>query len=161
MTVIVYRDGVMAADTAAFGGGIISSVAERKVYRSRCGALIGCAGSKPDIYEFRAWADEAFENSKKPRRFKDFGAIVVAQDGAVSRYDDALREYPVEGPWAVEGCEEPFVTGCLAMGATAEQAVAAAIKHCAWAAGEVYVLRLNEPNPSSGLRVASWKDAAE
>lgn len=47
MTVIVYRDGIMAADTAGWFGDIAAATAQRKVKRLPDGSLTAAAGMVP------------------------------------------------------------------------------------------------------------------
>lgn len=142
MTVIVYRNGVMAADTGCFSGSVIVGVAEEKIIRLPDGSLLGCAGSKGDIWQFRAWAMEGFQPDKRPKDFDDFGALHVAQDGAITEYGKSCYPYPAPPEWGYQGAGEDFVHGLLVAGLSAERAVELAIQHYAWAAGTVQAMSL-------------------
>lgn len=139
MTVIVYRDGVMAADTGEFQGSLVVGTEEEKILRLPNGSLLACAGRKDDIWQFRDWARDGFDPASRPKDFADFGALVVSKNGGITKYGKSCFAYPCSGDWAVEGCEEDFLVGLLVMGATAEQAVQHAIQRSAWAAGRVQV----------------------
>ena len=54
MTIIAYRDGVMAADTATWQGGVMIGDRSKKIMRTPEGFLIACAGELSVISEFRA-----------------------------------------------------------------------------------------------------------
>lgn len=142
MTVIVYRDGVMAADTAGWCGDVRINTDEVKIHRTATGLLIGCAGSLPEIEAFRKWADGGFHPADKPEPAESFGSLCVSPDGTIIKYAPNFRSYTWKGDWAVEGAHEEFLCGALAAGATAVQTVELAIKHMAYAAGQITVLRL-------------------
>jgi hypothetical protein len=150
VTVIVYRDGVMAADTGEFMGGLIAGTGCEKVVRLPDGGLLACAGRKSDIWRFRDWAMDGFRPADRPAPFENFGALVVGPDGKITKYDERSYPYPLEAEWAMEGCEEEFLTGLLVMGATATQAVTIAIERCAYAAGKVFAMRLETTTSSPG-----------
>jgi hypothetical protein len=142
MTVIVYRDGVMAADTGCFQGSLIVGTDEEKIIRLPQGSLLACAGCKDDIWRFREWATADFQADQRPKDFADFGALLVAKSGEITKYGKSCHPYPSAGEWAVEGAEEDFLVGLLVMGATAEVAVQHAIERSAWAAGRVLAVKL-------------------
>lgn len=141
MTVICYRDGIMAADTAIWQADIF--VAETmKIIRTAAGELVACAGEKPDIEAFENWSRTGFASDLRPRETEDFGAIVVRRDGRISRFDCNMRGYDDTNFWAVEGCHAEFMSALMLAGYSAEAAVEMAIKHCAFAGGEVQVEKL-------------------
>ncbi len=143
MTVIAYRDGVLAADTAGWCGQIMISTAEQKLFRTPSGTLFACAGLVPDRERFAAWAFGGFDLSARPRQTRDFGAITITSDGRIIKYDAKFEPYPWVGTYAVEGCEEQFMLGAMAAGASAEEAVRLAIEQTAYAGGSVSTLRLS------------------
>lgn len=142
MTVIVYRDGVLAADTGAFMGNIIVGNVH-KLHRTPRGVLVACAGNVPDVYRFRKWADRGFLDSERPEKTQDFGALTVAPDGEITKYTAEFHPYPVASPYAVEGCAEEFLWALLLVGKTAAQCVRMAIEHNCYAAGRVETMELN------------------
>lgn len=54
MTVIAYKDGVIAADSCSFSGGRRYKTMHRKVSRCDLG-LIGCAGRSSDCVLLHQW----------------------------------------------------------------------------------------------------------
>ena len=64
MTIIAYRDGVMAADTATWQGGVMIGDRSKKIMRTPEGFLIACAGELSVISKFRAWAKSGFKEDE-------------------------------------------------------------------------------------------------
>lgn len=158
VTVLIYRDGTMAADTATFRGDFITSTTARKIIRTPRGALVGCAGELTCIDRFNAWAMTDFDPNLKPDPFprtekdegRDFGAIVAFPDGRVLEYHDDLEPGDVSGePWVIEGCAQEFIHALATLGWDAKRIIAHVIEHCVWAGGEVYALTLEEPAAES------------
>lgn len=141
MTIICYRDGIMAADSAQWIDNVCVGHT-KKIIRASFGDLVACAGLTPDCYLFREWALDGFRAESKPGPSEDFGALVIKTDGGIWRYDHRMVCYQVHLPYAIEGMHGEFVLGALAQGATAVEAVALAIKNCAYAKGEIQVERL-------------------
>lgn len=142
MTVVVYRDGVMAADTAGWCGSVMTAEDQIKVRRSG-DVLIGCSGLCPQIELFHEWFSLGANVNSKPfcnDEEGSFGALVVLADASLWRYDYQLRRYPAGGSWGVEGAHEEFCYALLIAGKSAVEVVGLAIKYCAWAGGRVLAL---------------------
>ena len=149
VTIIVYKEGVMAADTGAFRGPFLTSTFVHKVRRTPMGALIGCSGEAQNITKFHDWAMEGFPELPRPEMTGDdtsFGAIVVEASGRILEIDRDLTitDCTFEG-FAHEGEGFEFAFALHTLGLSAEQIIAHSIKHCVWAAGEVFSRSLNPP----------------
>lgn len=140
MTVIVYRDGVLAADTGRWMGGIIVGY-RSKIRRLDDGRLYAGSGHSCDIDACFSWLN----GGEKPRELKDneeFGAVIIGPQ-QIDKIDKYFRSYDAIGcPYVVEGAHSEFLLGALAAGATAEEAVRLAIQYGDSAAGDVQVERL-------------------
>jgi hypothetical protein len=141
MTVIAYKDGIMAADTVTWCMDLVNNDVTMKIIRTPSGELVGCAGGVGVITEFQEWAMAGFPSCSKPKGSDDFVALVVSPDGKVSKYDGEMRRYD-SGVVGFIGVHAEFLCGALAAGASAEQAVRLALTHCAYAGGEVQSMRL-------------------
>jgi hypothetical protein len=146
MTGIAYRDGVMAADSACYAGDIYQGDVT-KIARSRYGALAGAAGDTVLCDEFRRlfaasttdidwqdWRPTIVGNAR-------FGAIVVLPNGEIRQLDES-GWHPVNAPFYTEGSGSTLMIGAMAAGASAEEAVAIAIRYDAHCGGDVQVERL-------------------
>lgn len=142
MTAIAYRDGVMAADNACFRGNVLSGHIN-KIHRLPNGDLYAAAGDAAMCwYILQCLLEErGLPASIEP---DEFGSILVSasdrkvrlMDGRMIMYDAPAAEfYAIGSP-----CE--FLTGALAAGASAEQAVHLAVRFCDYGGGDVQVERL-------------------
>lgn len=140
MTVIVYRAGVMAADTAVWCDQIVVEHVI-KIVRLPDGSLFGCSGRVCDAQAFADWL--MGKGERPPAAEKGyFSGLIVAPDGSVRRVEWDMRPFDLAGPYHTCGSHCEFLHGALAAGATAEEAVALAIRYGDSAAGEVRVERL-------------------
>lgn len=75
MTVIVYRDGIMAADGLGISGTTIVATKERKIIRS-AGSLIGLAG---DVAATRRFMDQV---KRSPNAEPPYNLLSMGSDGS-------------------------------------------------------------------------------
>lgn len=138
VTVIAYRDGIIAADTAQWCGGIICGY-QNKIRRSTKG-LYAAAGRVADADECWEWLCGRVERPAALEK-DDFGAVWLS-GGLVCRIDHRFRRYDcTHVPYIAEGAHNEFLLGALAAGASAEQAVKLAIRFGDSAGGEIQVER--------------------
>lgn len=140
MTTVAYRDGVMASDSACHVGSVcVHSI--QKVWKIR-GHLIGCAGSLVDMHTFLKWFGAGAWEDKHPK-MKDLDVLVVTPEGKVLTYEDgAPHAIEVDDEYISIGAGSPIALGALHAGATAVEAVQAAITHCSKTNGKVQVIQL-------------------
>lgn len=147
MTVIAYRDGIMAADTGSVMGNVWQAFSAKKVRRWADGSLAAASGCVPHIEAFHGWGALGCPPDALPFVDADdgaFGALVVRKSGEIIHYDHKLRSYPACNEWAIEGSHEEFLSPLMLTGMSAPDAIGLAIKHCVWAAGVVFALKLHE-----------------
>lgn len=140
MTIIAYRDGVMAADGVMWRGNVCLP-APPKIKRLADGTLFAASGTSAICQ----WFLDAFPNLRAPGgpavAADDLSALIVCPDGSCLKCDFHLLPYTVLGPYHAVGASFEFVSGALAAGASAEQAVRLAIEHTDLCGGEVQVER--------------------
>lgn len=150
MTIICYRDGVMAADTASVSNGLRMATV-RKITRCDNGGLFAGAGTSVDCRLVSEWVRAGFLPEHKPDLTRtddgDFGGIYVAPDGVVYRLQVNL--IPIESPaeFHADGYNLEFATGAMAAGASAERAVELTIQYGQNVGGPIQVEHLN-PRPA-------------
>lgn len=142
MTTIVYRDGVMAGDSQVTAYHTITGH-QRKIHRVK-GHLIGCCGRASEVKAFLDWFEKGWRKEDKPKNIDDFSAITVNENGDVHRWDENLIPYSKNEAYVVIGAGSDIAIGALAQGATAGEAVQAAIEHDVFTGGEVHTLKLKE-----------------
>jgi ATP-dependent HslUV protease subunit HslV len=142
MTVIAYRDGLLAADSLATAGHLITGRVQ-KIWRFEDGRLLGGAGCAGDLRSFVAWALGGCEGHWECRdKENGFSALVVAANGEVAIYDAEGREYVVQAEFYARGAGAELAIGAMAMGARADQAVEVACRFSVWCEGPVQTERL-------------------
>lgn len=142
MTAIAFRAGYMAADTMTAHNYV--KVNECKIIKHQ-GHLIGISGeSCPSNADLSRWFFNAIDKHVRPE-FKDhkFALLVALPNGRVTTIDHTGRFYPIvhQKFWAV-GAGSEVCLGAMERGASAEQAVRAAIKWQRDCGGRVTVRKL-------------------
>ena len=142
MTAIAYRAGIMAADTRSVHEYV--KVDETKIFRAD-GHLIGVMGEAcPSNAELAKWFLAAPDKSFRPE-FKDhkFTLLIVNPKGKSVLLHSSGRFYPIvhQRFWAI-GAGAECCMGAMEAGATAEEAVRAAIKWQRDCGGRVTVRKL-------------------
>lgn len=143
MTTIAYRDGILAGDTLRTSNGMRDGFT-RKVHKIGR-LLIAACGTAALCAEFRSWVVAGL-NGPSPFNDKkgDEGGngLVIMPDGLAVIWGSS-------GPWALKqvpfvamGSGEQVAMGAMAMGASAEQAVAAAMSLDTGSGGAVQSVQL-------------------
>jgi 20S proteasome alpha/beta subunit len=150
MTAIAFRSGQMAADTRTTHNYVKAN--EVKIIH-RDGYLIGVSGeSCPSNADLVRWFFNAIDKHQRPE-FKDykFTLLVATPKGRITTIDNSGRFYPIvhQRFWAV-GAGSEVCMGAMEMGATAEQAVRAAIKWQKDCGGRVTVRSLKSSKGKHG-----------
>lgn len=141
MTVIAYRDGVMAADTLATQGGQRIGYCT-KIVRNGRGDLAGAAGNSTYADAFSSWFAKG-EKGKGPEAdagsdYCDRGLIVRA-NGAIEFYEKDGR-FSIIAPYVAMGSGRSEALAAMFNGASAEQAVKTAIALDVGCGGDITVL---------------------
>lgn len=140
MTIIAYRSGIMAADTAVWRGDYVSGVVH-KIRRLSDGGLAAAAGSMTIMQWFlqRMAADESLANPPGDPDDGGFGGLIVRPNGDLFACDLNMIVYPVRAEWFALGRSSGFTAGCLAADASAEEAVRLTLKWTDAGRGDVQV----------------------
>lgn len=148
MTVIAYRDGILATDSRATNdeGLMIGAIA--KIWRRADGSLCAASGGAGDCQSFAGWflaGDEAVPWEAKDHS-KGFAGLVITPGGRVMIWNFDGRSYQIEAPFYARGYGAEIAIGAMAMGARADQAVEIACRWSVWCGGPVQVLQLCDLN---------------
>ena len=140
MTTIAYRDGVMAADGRVTDGQLVVTDECKKIRKLSDGALFALCGDDYLEEAIVEWL-EACEPETVPPTGKDFTAILVDTSGNLSTYSGVGERFL---PWydvkfAAFGSGGELAYGAMEMGATADQAVAVAIRRNTHSGGLIQV----------------------
>jgi ATP-dependent HslUV protease subunit HslV len=145
MTVISYRDGVMAADTGGFRGDSVMPWF-RKVARGPDGSLYGGSGSAARVCEFLAWVDGGYEGDmplpvSAGEGLSDFAVLIVRPDDRIEILSHEGCEILYGAPYVAIGACAEVCLGAMYAGGDAETAIKAALEHGNGAAGHVLAVR--------------------
>ncbi len=135
MTIIVYKNGIMAADSGAYFGDTLGSY-RRKIKRNDAGDLACASGNSDFCHAFGAWFVEG-ELGDPPTTLNQDDktqneAMIVRASGRVYFMNNQII-YPTEQDWGVTGSGSTVALGALYAGGDAVKAVKAAIVfdcHC-------------------------------
>lgn len=142
MSTIAYRDGVLAADTAAFRGNtVVCGI--RKIDRRADGTLVGAVGMAGFAAAFRAWVLNG-ETGPRPEpgntETSSDAGLIVRPDGPLEVHEEG-GVLLLDVPYYALGAGRDQALGAMFAGAPAQVAIAAAIAHDIYTAGEITVLR--------------------
>lgn len=145
MTTIVYRDGVMAADSRAYAGNKQPVGTKVKIYRLADGSLFGASSSKVgQCDKFRRIVEEHGVNANLKEAVL-VQAIVVKLDGSIFYFNDEdAFSGPISAPFISIGSGEQYAYGALMMGADAVKALEIASCCDVWTGGPIITLRLED-----------------
>lgn len=149
MSTIAYRDGVMASDSGAWIDDIaITSV--RKIGRAQDGTLFGVCGNGPECQAFLQWVRSGGIGMGYPvpipvdNNRSSFCILRVRRDGLICLITArGVEEFPHLKYLAV-GAGSSVAMGALWYGASARDAIAAAIEHASNTRGPVDFLTHEE-----------------
>lgn len=137
MTTIAYRDGVLAADTLTTANGIRCG---HHVKIHRFGRLLtGYCGRSSNYEAFRSWVKAGAEGKFTSAEGNVF---IVTPDGVAIVWGDGDYPWRETGAMWALGSGEQLALGAMAAGATAEEAIHAAIAWDTGSGGPVTAIRL-------------------
>ena len=125
MTTLVYRDGILAADSRGTVNGYITPALDQKVFKLGDGRLLGFTGEANSFCPFKQWVEDG-EMAPAPEMIES-RAVVIAKTGP-RRIFEGKGWYEERGPFSAWGSGMAAALAALYMGATAVEAVRIAIK---------------------------------
>lgn len=143
MTTIVYRAGVMAADTRAYAGFNAALGQKTKIRRLDDGTLVGCSSNQVGLGEaVMDWYAAGAAADKAPKATESkFSLLVVKPDGqGFYACDNFLLSGPIAGEFFAVGSGEGVAQGALHRGASAAEAVEIACRVDVWSGLPVITL---------------------
>lgn len=126
MSVVAYKDGILAGDTKAYGGRGESSPGQKaKIHRLEDGTRVGIVSAvlgEPE--RFLAWMKGGEDRSNWTGDKPDLRALIIRPNGEVYIANDSIWfTGPIECATYAIGSGGDFAQGAMAMGATAQRAV--------------------------------------
>lgn len=138
MTTIVYRDGVLAADSLGTANGL--RVGYAKKIRKIGNVLAASCGSVALCEKFFDWVRSGLKGNDPFCGIDEGNGLVVTPEGHVICFGkNGPSRYA--WPYFAMGSGEPVAVGALEMGASATEAVAAAIRVDVHSGGVIHSIR--------------------
>lgn len=138
MTIIAVKDGILAADTGVFAGGLISGTARKwaPVPEHKGGGFVAGSGSLAKAQ--RAITEMAGDNQCDPEA--DAMIWLDSSGRVLEKYgEDDWLEY--DAPFHAIGSGAEVALGAMAAGASAKEAVKIAIQLCVECGGRAEVAK--------------------
>ena len=148
MTLIAYKDGMMAADGVVFTGDIMSRSTTQKILRMPGVGLIGASGFSSDCWAVHQWflagREAAIPFLQGTDREHEVDVLWARPDGTLWRNSGGVAIfYPVPLTFAIGDRTAACVAEtAMRLGKSAEEAVHIACEMCAAIRGPVQVERL-------------------
>lgn len=145
MTTVAYRNGILAADSRAYSGDRTPVGWKAKAHRASNGILYAvsstCVGADALLRDWiEADCPRPANDDLKP---ESFTLLLVKPDGGVFFANGNLAlSGPLTDDFFAIGSGEQYALGAMAMGASAEEAVAVACRLDPWSGGDITVLKL-------------------
>lgn len=141
MTTLVYRDGILAAETQITYGSTIMPGGVRKIHKLKTGDLYGFTGSLEAGQIMLDWFRDPKPSLPDIKTDKFEALLVSAKTGKLMFYE-SQDWIPLDLPYVAMGSGKEHAYGALLMGADAKQAVRVATKLDCNSGGKVNWLEL-------------------
>lgn len=149
MTIIVYRDGIMAADSLELYDNLRVKAPAVKLWRLKSGAVYGGCGYSSDIIAVKDWLDGGREG-EAPNVDGSFASIWAVSTKEVYEIGSRLHPYlavAIKGSiFGAVGCSEPYAIGMLLAGLSAKEVVKALVKYDYRLSGPVQTMKVRNAN---------------
>lgn len=145
MTIIAWRDGVVAGDGLATSDEVITSRKAQKIRRMADGRIAAMMGAAVGAQEILRWIEAGEEGEQPKFEGEKSATVVVVGPEGLTCYDEYGKEIISEAPYRAFGHGRDLALGAMAAGASAEEAVRAACEHSVFCGGEITVLTLSDP----------------
>ena len=144
MTTIVYRNGVMAADTQAYlGRGESGAARKSKIFKEPDGTLIGASsGCVGGTWFLLDWFRNGCKTPVEGVAPDSFEMLIVRPGGLITLYHDGFYPTHITAEFAAIGSGAAYALGAMSHGAGPELAVSIACEHDPFSGGEVEALSL-------------------
>lgn len=146
MTVIAYKNGILACDSRIHTNYLIAGHT-KKGFKSPDGWVGAGSGKATEVSELVQWGSKTKIGKKiEPELLpsgSDFTAILVSPQRTVYYVSDSFFTELIPEDYHAEGEGASIALGAMHAGATAVQAVSAAIAHSAACGGPVQVYELD------------------
>lgn len=134
MSTIIFKDGVLCADTRGYSGHNMAAGRKTKIATTPAGTLVGVSTTIPGMGEaFMRWLQGDREDFFETDKEMNLTALEILPDGRWLLYEDSqFPSGPLEGDFIAIGSGAYYAIGAMEMGATALGALEVAAIHDVW-----------------------------
>jgi len=146
MTVVAFRDGVMASDSAVTTGDEFFCTTQ-KLFRAKDGSIAGFTGNLSQMGTFKRWFEESYPEVEVPKMGGTWETLIVHPDLSMWWTNGKGLLVEIKGQSMTIGSGGMWAKGALEAGATPAQAVQVAIDYNTACRGPIQIMQLEQPNP--------------
>lgn len=149
MSVVAYRDGILASDSrTSIGSNMMTDNAKKviKVTVKDTQILAGIVGESGHCYQLQEWVRKTGADFDNVPSGNKAAALVVKRAGKTTKmfYLDEGLFFPVNEPYMAVGSGLEYAQGALHVGASAVDAVSASIKYVATCGGKPQYVKFDD-----------------
>jgi hypothetical protein len=155
LTVIAFKDGVMAADTLASDGQ--SRLRVQKIVRLPDGGVAGMCGNAADGYAGLSWlasggSQEGTEGKQLVPDISDATILIARPDGSLWLLEGRFPAFPLLDKIAAEGCGAAAARVAMGLGLSAVEAVMQVAQHDIFCGDPVQSLAVEPTHEYGGVK---------
>lgn len=140
MTTIVYRDGILAADSQTTVGKFALTNDSLKISKLKNGGYFAGSGTVCEIKMLFDWYNNGKRHGSESKQLNCI-ALVIEKEKIFILYGD-LYKFEVKESYVAIGSGRDFAYGALYMGATAKEAVKAACRFDCYSGGKIKEVKI-------------------
>lgn len=145
MTIVAYKDGIMAADSQITSGWHRCSTHARKIHRIGSSYFGFTAARMGEIPEFMRWLKAGKPEDKRPHMGEGFEVMEVDTKGRIFLWDSRCERMRWREPFYATGGGLHFALGAMEAGASAVEAVRITKKLFLGAGGQIQQVKILKP----------------
>lgn len=155
MTVICWKDGILAADKRSTEGSMARTTT--KIHRAPNGELLGATGNTSVCRELREWWIAGADATKWPTAGREASLLVIRPDGKALFVWDGPVPVEIEDSFIAIGSGSDFATAAMHLGKSAREAAEIACLFSTCCGNGIDELALF-PDATMDLRVRAMHD---
>lgn len=152
MTTIAYRDGILAADSLV-SGEMVRWGSMTKLTKAPSGWIGAACGDAGAASEFAWWMENLLPSDNYgtpvfsvPELKDPVDGLLITDKGKIWCWTGRPRFFHLEADFTAIGSGSKIAMGAMAMGATAEQALAVAAQFDVYTGGKIETLSIRSPS---------------
>jgi ATP-dependent protease HslVU (ClpYQ) peptidase subunit len=121
VTIVCYRDGIMASDSEISEGQLRVGRVQKAV-KMKDGSLVGFCGPLKDMAAWLTWIEKGANVKRRPEVSEEFEVMIVDPEGDVAFVEGNGPVMSITAPFHAIGSGQWVAMGAMGAGASAEEA---------------------------------------